>query len=1077
MKKFTFKGVLDGFRQSVQPQQIKQEQEIQEQLKPEQFMLKKTFRHGFPYSPTAFAFDPVQKLIAIGDKSGYLRILGRPGVDAHAKHEGESACAVILVEFIINKGALVTVTADDTLHLWDIRQKTPHIVQSLKFQRERLTSIHVPVGSKWIHAGTEKGNVHIVHVETFALSGYIINWNKAIEVTRTSHPGAVIGLCDNPTDANKLLIAFECGLLVLWDLKARCAEIRWQSAEPVKSISWHYEGKYFVSSHTDGSICSWPCRSVAKPQSFVYPHAKVLKDGSSEKCQPIFKVDLKTSPVGDTITIFSGGMSSEKYVKSNCVTVMVGKTTTVLEMEHTVVDFITLCENPWTCESQEPYAIAVLLQYDLVLIDLLTPGFPCFESPYPMDLHESPVTCCTYLTDCPSDLVPAFYSVGRTTTSKSTGFSEREWPISGGEWAPASCSYSEIVITGHQDGSLKFWDSSAGTLQILYKLKTAKIFEKPKNLNIDDGTDNPLGIQIIYLCSESRNLCVAGAMGQVLLFKFRKVESTSEILVLEVPIIYENYEDIYGNTPECDFIPHQVHKTDSNESEKMDHPLKVKIGPQRKSPGFQCQLVCITMGSNKVYNQITSLCINSCFELMAYGTEYGLVVVDIVQKICLLSVVCPDLYGAHDPFLRNPKSPKRTENREDQNRSPGSDQLNDIRSPESPSIEHILEENEAHSLSFPNQSNSSRSISPETDLNVTKNILQNETSILNKETQPDRRKSMSWKTFNFKRQLSKVNIKIGYNPNNENESMKNNSVFYAPKEGSPEGICDDNIEVGDTALGYNDNIINSSTTIDVNKHDNASKTINKSVPSTCEKQSTYLLKTAVMPTTSKENDVNNSKELGTLIKDVDSINTDSCNKQASNARPCELPLSPSIVSPIKLSRLNLKDKREQRLLSVPNIKYQMRDYRTRPNLHKTDVSPSNIANFTRLEYKIDGSFSRSRSSSISSIDTSSAESVTCLAFIDSYVKRNDALSLYPTLWVGTSFGSVLTLLITMPDHEQRRCQPVLVTINGGPVIRLKGSITSMSFLDAYGSIIPYSFELWRDDSRDLKKDREFLNFL
>lgn len=64
-----------------------------------------------------------------------------------------------------------------------------------------------------------------------------------------------------------------------------------------------------------------------------------------------------------------------------------------------------------TIEMQDPYAIAVLLQNDLVLIDLLTPGFPCFESPYPMDLHESPVTCCTYLADCPSDLVPAFYSV------------------------------------------------------------------------------------------------------------------------------------------------------------------------------------------------------------------------------------------------------------------------------------------------------------------------------------------------------------------------------------------------------------------------------------------------------------------------------------------------------------------------------------------------------------------------------------------------------------------------------------------------------------------------------------------
>ncbi|XP_053950097.1 syntaxin-binding protein 5 isoform X3 [Anastrepha ludens] len=813
MKKFTFKGVLDGFRQSVQPQVYRQEVEIPEHLKPEHFTLKRTFRHGFPYCPTAFAFDPVQRLLVIGDKSGFIRILGRPGVDAQAKHEGESECAVILTEFLINEGALVTVTADDTLHLWSIRQKTPQVVQSLKFQRERVTCIHLPVGSKWLYVGTEKGNIHVVHVETFTLSGYIINWNKAIEVVRTSHPGAVIALCDNPIDANKLLIAFECGLLVLWDLKSKCAEFRWQAAEPVKSVAWHYEGKYFISSHTDGSICTWPTKPIPKPQSVICPHAKVSKEGVVEKCKPIYKVDLKTSQMGDSFTIFSGGMPTEKSSKSNCITVMVGKSTTVLEMEHAVMDFIILCENPWLCETQEPYAIAVLLQYDLVLIDLLTPGFPCFESPYPMDLHESPVTCCTYLTDCPSDLVPAFYSVGRTTTSKKTGFSEREWPISGGEWFPASCSYSEIVITGHQDGTLKFWDSGAGTLQILYKLKTAKVFEKPKNPHPDSGIDNPLAIQHIYLCSESRRLCVAGAVGQVMLFKFRKGESTSEVLSLEIPILYENFDDIYGTSPECDFIPHQVQKTESSESDKTDCPLKVKVGAQRKPAGFQSQLVCLTTGPNRRNVQVTSLCINSSYGLMAYGTEYGLVVIDIVQKTCLLSVACPDLYGANDPYSRNPKSPKRIENKEEQSRSPSSDQDSDA---------------------------------------VQFNCL-------------------------------------------------------------------------------------------------------------------YVL-------------------------------------------------------------------------------------------------------MWRLFDKLDGSFSRSRSSSMSSIDMSSSESVTSLAFIESYGKKSDTLTLVPTLWIGTSFGSILTLLITLPERELRKTQPVLVAINGGPVVRLKGSITSMSFLDSFGSLIPFSFEAWRDE-RDGKKDR------
>lgn len=44
---------------------------------------------------------------------------------------------------------------------------------------------------------------------------------------------------------------------------------------------------------------------------------------------------------------------------------------------------------------------------------------------------------------------------------------------------------------------------------------------------------------------------------------------------------------------------------------------------------------------------------------MAYGNESGLVIVDIVQKVCLLNIGSPDLYGAQDPYSRAPRSPKR----------------------------------------------------------------------------------------------------------------------------------------------------------------------------------------------------------------------------------------------------------------------------------------------------------------------------------------------------------------------------------------------------------------------------------
>lgn len=46
--------------------------------------------------------------------------------------------------------------------------------------------------------------------------------------------------------------------------------------------------------------------------------------------------------------MFSGGLPSDKAGRTHSVTVLNGKTTTVLEMEHSVVDFVTLCESPHT---------------------------------------------------------------------------------------------------------------------------------------------------------------------------------------------------------------------------------------------------------------------------------------------------------------------------------------------------------------------------------------------------------------------------------------------------------------------------------------------------------------------------------------------------------------------------------------------------------------------------------------------------------------------------------------------------------------------------------------------------------
>lgn len=111
--------------------------------------------------------------------------------------------------------------------------------------------------------------------------------------------------------------------MAVWDLRLKTAEFRCISAEPLRCVAWHYEGKQFMSCHTDGSLATWALRPPPKPLSVSYPHgifdlyniqiqmpsmmlyvimlfisAKTNKDGKLESCKPIQKVDWKTSKNG-----------------------------------------------------------------------------------------------------------------------------------------------------------------------------------------------------------------------------------------------------------------------------------------------------------------------------------------------------------------------------------------------------------------------------------------------------------------------------------------------------------------------------------------------------------------------------------------------------------------------------------------------------------------------------------------------------------------------------------------------------------------------------------------------------------
>ncbi|KAG8011318.1 Syntaxin-binding protein 5 [Nibea albiflora] len=490
---------------------------------------------------------------------------------------------------LLCKGALVSALADDSVHLWNLRQKRPAILHSLKFNRERITFCHLPFQSKWLYIGTERGNIHIVNVESFTLSGYVIMWNKAIELSSKAHPGPVVHISDNPMDEGKLIIGFESGIVVLWDLKSKKADYRYTYDEP------------WIS-------------SMGFQEPFI---------------------------------ILSGGLSYDTVGRRPCLTVMHGKSTAVLEMDYPIVDFLTLCETPYPNDFQEPYAVVVLLEKDLVVIDLAQNGYPIFENPYPLTIHESPVTCCEYFADCPVDLIPALYSVG--SRQKRQGYSKKEWPISGGNWGQGTQSYPEIIITGHADGTVKFWDASAIMLQVLYKLKTAKVFDRNRSKEDKGSTEasdeDPFAIQIMAWCPESRMLCVAGVSANVIIYRFSKLEVTTEVVqLLEVRMQYELND---------------IESPDGGGGGGGEQT--VRSTPLKQSPGYQVDLVVqLVWVSGEPPQQITSLALNSSYGLVVFGNSNGLAVVDYVQKTVVLNLGTVELYGSNDPYQRQPRSPRKT---------------------------------------------------------------------------------------------------------------------------------------------------------------------------------------------------------------------------------------------------------------------------------------------------------------------------------------------------------------------------------------------------------------------------------
>nr|XP_040222509.2 lethal(2) giant larvae protein [Anopheles coluzzii]XP_040222510.2 lethal(2) giant larvae protein [Anopheles coluzzii]XP_040222511.2 lethal(2) giant larvae protein [Anopheles coluzzii]XP_049463038.1 lethal(2) giant larvae protein [Anopheles coluzzii]XP_049463040.1 lethal(2) giant larvae protein [Anopheles coluzzii] len=646
-----------------------------QKLQKELFAFRRTAQHGFPHKPSALAYDPKSKLMAIGTNSGVIKVFGRPGVEFYGQHTSPSNnpadLIVQMLEWIPGTGRLLSLTASNQLVLWEPAGTLLVAIKNLAFdgKLKKISSLCCSYMKDTVWIGTEGGNVYQFDVRNFSVKESVIYHDVVLEQLPTSYrlnPGAIESVKQLPNNHNLLLIAYNRGLAVLWDLETASVKQSFISPGHGQSVGLFIaqDATQFTWYHADGSFATWDLDSPIPPENQKYvPYGP-------DPCKAIDRL-IRGHRGRCELVVFSGGMPRSAYGEHQCVSVHCKDGTKVaFDFTSKVIDFFVTFND---VRPEQAEVLVVLLEEELVAYDLTDETLPQINAPYLHSLHASAVTCNQLVSQVSPEVYAKIKYAGEQQMAE---YSCKVWPISGGIVPNESVDDEEqpmerdVLITGHEDGSVKFWDCSDVCLTPLLHVKTAPLFNNSddfeSNLNasteqLDDGeppfrkagqfdpySDDPrLAVKKVQLCPQTGTLVIAGTAGNVVMANF---EASPQVA-----------EETQSNGPLKMTTMNLVSDRDGfvwkgHDQLKVKRQLLEENSPIIEGVNFLGVLQVLPPAA------ITCIAMQSKWSLVAAGTAHGLVLFDYQNQAPVLhkcTLNPNDLTGAGETLSRR-KSFKKT---------------------------------------------------------------------------------------------------------------------------------------------------------------------------------------------------------------------------------------------------------------------------------------------------------------------------------------------------------------------------------------------------------------------------------
>lgn len=603
--------------------------------------------------------------MAIGTTTGVIKVFGQPGIEYYGQttsiitsvNPSANDCNVQILEFIPGNGRLLSVTANNQLTLWEPSGTLLVAVKTLALEKfKKVSTLCCSYVKDLLWIGTEAGNVYQFDLKTFQIKESTIYHDaicdKLAEVYKLN-PGAIESIKQLPNNPHHILIVYNRGLSVLFDIETSDVIHSYISPGHGMSVGAHLsaDGKTFTWYHADGSYTTWEIENKKPPEDQKYvPYGP-------DPCKAIDRL-VRGFRGDDEVIVFSGGMPRSAYGDHTCVSVHCKDGSKVaLDFTSKVIDFFVTFES-YDAEDEKPQAqvLIVLLEEELVAYDLTQKSLPIVNAPYLHSLHASAVTCNHLVSQVTADVYEKIVRAGDQQCAK---YSDISWPITGGE-IPERENDSEtneydILLTGHEDGSVKFWDCSDVCLTPLLHVKTSVLFGNSDDLDqpredeepLDDSeppfrkagqfdpySDDPrLAVKKISLCPKTGVLVIAGTAGNIVIATLEEQTKTGGISTTTMDLVGESLGFVWKGHD-----PLKVRQQLLEQSQPLTEGVEVMGVLQVKPPAA-----------------ITCLALQTTWGLMSAGTAHGLVLYDIknnrpVLHKCTLNP--HELSGAGEPISR-----------------------------------------------------------------------------------------------------------------------------------------------------------------------------------------------------------------------------------------------------------------------------------------------------------------------------------------------------------------------------------------------------------------------------------------